>query len=184
MWKQLCLSALALGAAAAAAGRPDLNGTWQLDLSRSELGDDKLKSETLEIQQMEDSVQIADAMIAADGKERKSDIQCNTLGKECQFQRRAGLVLVQRAHADHHGEAAGERGSGQETPEGIRRWPDAQHGGNSHGAVGREDQEFHVHETAGHGRCEALNGRRLLDDLGIRCPVAPDRDLTPLWAGT
>jgi len=85
MWKQLCLSALALGAAAAAGGRPDLNGTWQLDLSRSEPGDDKLKSETLEIQQMEDSVQIADAVIAADGKERKSDIQCNTLGKECKL---------------------------------------------------------------------------------------------------
>lgn len=85
MWKKLCLSALALAAAAVAAGRPDLNGTWQLDRSRGEIGDDKLKSETLGIQQMEDSVQIADAITATDGKERKSEIQCNTLGKECKL---------------------------------------------------------------------------------------------------
>jgi hypothetical protein len=82
MRKWPCLSALALGAAVAA-GRPDLNGTWQLDRSHSETGDDKLKSETLDIQQTEDSIQIADAVIDTDGRERKSAIQCNTMGKEC-----------------------------------------------------------------------------------------------------
>jgi len=85
MRKWFCLSALAWGAFAAAAGRHELNGTWQLDRSHSEVSDEKLKSETLEIQQMEDSVQIADAITATDGKERKSDIQCNTLGKECKL---------------------------------------------------------------------------------------------------
>jgi len=85
MFKRLCVSALALSAAAMAAGRSDLNGTWQLDRSRSTIGDDKLKDETLDIHQKEDSVRIADALTEADGKQRKSDIQCNTLGKECKL---------------------------------------------------------------------------------------------------
>ena len=84
MWKWVCLSALALGAAAAA-GRPQLTGTWQLDRARSQPGDEKLKSETLSIQQGDDSVQISDDVTETDGKEHKSDIQCNTVGKECKL---------------------------------------------------------------------------------------------------
>ena len=85
MRKRLFLTALALGTAAFAAGRADLAGTWQLDPSRSDSGEEKLKGETLDIKQMEDAVQVADALIEADGKERKSDVQCNTLGKECKL---------------------------------------------------------------------------------------------------
>ena len=84
MCKWFYLSALAFGAIAMAAGRGELNGTWQLDRNHSAAGEEKLKSETLAIQQSEDAVHIDDAIVAADGKERKSNIQCNTVGKECQ----------------------------------------------------------------------------------------------------
>ena len=81
MGKWLCLWVAAVGMSAAA-GRADLNGVWQLDRTHS---GDKVKSETLEIQQTEGAIQIADTTVGADGKEQKSDIQCNTLGKECKL---------------------------------------------------------------------------------------------------
>ncbi|HEY2017759.1 MAG TPA: hypothetical protein VGH38_29845, partial [Bryobacteraceae bacterium] len=84
MWKWFYLSALLAGAAAAA-DRPDLNGTWQLDPAHSQFTEDRLKSETLEIQQKEDSIQISEALTDPAGKERKSDVQCNTAGKECKL---------------------------------------------------------------------------------------------------
>jgi hypothetical protein len=81
MWKWLCLSAVTLGTVCAA-GRADLSGVWELDRTHS---GDKVKSETLQITQSEGAIQIADTMVDADGKEQKSDIQCNTLGKECKL---------------------------------------------------------------------------------------------------
>jgi hypothetical protein len=81
MYKTIGLFALGL-CAAMAAGRPDLNGTWQLDSTGLE---NKLKSETLVIHQDEDSVQIAEDRTGKNGKEIKDDIQCNTLGQECKL---------------------------------------------------------------------------------------------------
>jgi hypothetical protein len=83
MWMRCFFSLAAFALAAAAADRPDFNGTWSLDASRSQFGEDKLKSATLEIRQTGDSIQIVEALTDPDGKERKLDIQCNTLGKEC-----------------------------------------------------------------------------------------------------
>ena len=95
-----CLALLTLGTAAAAADRPDLNGTWKLDLANSQPGEEKLQSETLLIHQSEDRVTIADNQATPDGKEKKIDIQCNTMGKECKLKEGAfslwynGPVLV------------------------------------------------------------------------------------------
>ncbi len=82
MHKWICISALALGMAAAA-DRPDLTGKWLLDTARSQLGQEPPKAETLSIVQKEDSIQISDDVTEADGKEKKLDLSCNTIGKEC-----------------------------------------------------------------------------------------------------
>lgn len=72
MKKRLCLCALSIVAAAVAVDHPDLTGTWQT------------KSEAMEIQQKDGSIQITDATDPA-GKEKKFDIRCNTMGKECKL---------------------------------------------------------------------------------------------------
>ena len=81
MYRSIGLLALGL-CAAMAAGRPELNGVWQLD-SGSLTPETKLKSETLVIHQNEDSVQISENRTAKNGKESKDDIQCNTMGQQC-----------------------------------------------------------------------------------------------------
>jgi hypothetical protein len=83
MNKALGLFALGLFSAMAA-GRPDLNGVWQLDGSTL-AGESKLKSETLVIHQGDDSVQISQERTARNGKEIKNEIDCNTEGKECKL---------------------------------------------------------------------------------------------------
>ncbi|MGO9255316.1 MAG: hypothetical protein ACLQU1_03290 [Bryobacteraceae bacterium] len=83
MYKSIGFFALGL-CAAMAAGRPDLNGVWQLDSSGLP-GESKLKSETLVIHQSEDSVQISEDRTGKNGKEFKDDIQCNTMGQECKL---------------------------------------------------------------------------------------------------
>jgi len=76
---------LALGCGAAfGAGRPDLNGTWQLD-SGALAAEAKFKIETLVIHQGDDSVQITENRAGKNGKDLKEDIQCNTLGQECKL---------------------------------------------------------------------------------------------------
>ncbi len=82
MRKWICVSAVALGMAAAA-DRPDLTGKWLLDTAHSQPGQEPPKAETLSIVQKEDSIQISDDLTEADGKEKKLDIACNTVGKEC-----------------------------------------------------------------------------------------------------
>jgi hypothetical protein len=81
MWKYLCLSFL-LVRPSAAADRPNLSGTWLLDAAHSQIRDSKLKTETLEIQQKDDAVEIADDANAG-GKDRKSDYRCPTDGSMC-----------------------------------------------------------------------------------------------------
>jgi hypothetical protein len=83
MYKAIALFVLSV-CAAVATGRPELNGTWQLD-SATLNAESKLKSETLVIHQNEDSVEIAEDRTAKNGKEIKDDIQCNTMGQECKL---------------------------------------------------------------------------------------------------
>jgi hypothetical protein len=73
MSKRLCFWVLACSAVATATGRPELSGTWQH------------KSETMEIQQKEDSIQITYGTTDPDSKEKKLEIRCNTAGKECKL---------------------------------------------------------------------------------------------------
>jgi hypothetical protein len=104
MYKWIGFFALGL-CAAMAAGRPDLNGVWQLD-SNGLAGESKLKSETLVIHQSEDSVQISDDRTGKNGKEFKNEIDCNTLGQECKLKSAqvslwyngSMLVLVETQH--------------------------------------------------------------------------------------
>ena len=81
MWKYWWLSAV-LMSPAAAADHPNLSGTWTLDASRSQIHDSKIKNETLEIQQKEDAVTIADDNNAG-GKDRKWQYQCLADGSTC-----------------------------------------------------------------------------------------------------
>src|SRR5215469_3643063 len=83
MYKAIGLLVVVLGAAAATGERPDLNGIWQL--TGDQASDSKLKSETLVIQQKEDSITITDDRTAKNGKEVKDDVQCNTIGQECKL---------------------------------------------------------------------------------------------------
>ncbi len=90
MWKILCLSAAALScvvlpSGVAAADRPELAGTWQLDATHSQIGDPKLKDMTWSITQKDDSIVIAQAVTDTGGKEKKCDIQCGTEGAECKI---------------------------------------------------------------------------------------------------
>jgi hypothetical protein len=69
---------IALAAAAAfAADRPELNGTWQLSSSH----DGRLKFETLLIQQTPDGVKISES----GAKEKTVDIACGVDGQECKL---------------------------------------------------------------------------------------------------
>jgi len=65
----------------AAVDRPDFNGTWQLDAARSQ--DTKVKAQTMTIRQTEEDVTLSEVVTDADGKERKSDLQCKTDGDQC-----------------------------------------------------------------------------------------------------
>ena len=77
----LRLSVLLVGASAAA-DRPNLSGTWLLDAAHSQIRDSKLKTETLEIKQKEDAVEIADNANIG-GKDRKLEYECRADGRTC-----------------------------------------------------------------------------------------------------
>jgi hypothetical protein len=102
-----CLALLTMGTAAAGADRPDLNGTWKLDPAHSKTGEEKVQSEMLLIHQTDDGVTIADSQASEDGKEKKLDIQCNTMGKECKLKDGAfslwyngPVLVVMQTHGD------------------------------------------------------------------------------------
>jgi hypothetical protein len=81
MWSFLCLSALLLSPSPAA-DRPQLTGTWVLDPAHSQMHESKVKSEKMEIQQIEDVVQVTDSA-NADGKDRKLEYKCLADGSTC-----------------------------------------------------------------------------------------------------
>ena len=66
-----------IAAAAIAADRPELDGTWQLSSNR----DAKLKFDTLNIQQSEDGIKITES----GGKEKPLDVACNVDAKQCKL---------------------------------------------------------------------------------------------------
>jgi hypothetical protein len=101
-----CLALLTMGTAAFA-DRPNLNGTWKMDPAQSQAGEEKVQSEMLVIHQTDNEVTIADSQSSADGKEKKLDIQCNTMGKECKLKEGAfslwyngPVLVVMQTHGD------------------------------------------------------------------------------------
>ncbi|MGP8247154.1 MAG: hypothetical protein ACLQVN_21890 [Bryobacteraceae bacterium] len=77
---------------AAAQGWPDLSGTWNLDLSHSPAG--KVKSQSLAIQQTEDTIQMTDAVTDANGKDYKSVFHCNIDGNQCKVKDQGQNAMV------------------------------------------------------------------------------------------
>ena len=69
--------------AAFASDRPDLSGTWVLDISHSANAAAKVKAETLSISQKPDAVQFSESTTESNGKEMKVDIACNIDGQQC-----------------------------------------------------------------------------------------------------
>lgn len=84
MRQSILLSVFAL-AAAVAADHPALGGTWVLDTSHSDTAASKIKSETLSITQQPEAVQLAETVVAANGKQTTSEISCNTAGETCKI---------------------------------------------------------------------------------------------------
>lgn len=76
-----------------AADRPDLNGSWALDLAHSPNAA-KLKSTILSITQKQDEVQISEATTESNGKETKVDVACNTDGQECKVKKNGQATQV------------------------------------------------------------------------------------------
>jgi hypothetical protein len=85
-----------------AADRPVLNGTWQLDLSKSRIADVKCKAETWAITQGDDSIEIAETITDTGGKQRKIDIQCGTEGKECKIKENGQATQVSLYYNESH----------------------------------------------------------------------------------
>jgi hypothetical protein len=55
----------------------------KLDAAHSAFSELKLKSQTLSIKQEDESIKIEETATEENGKERKSEYECNTNGKEC-----------------------------------------------------------------------------------------------------
>jgi hypothetical protein len=81
MRKFLCLSAVAL--ASWAAERPDLNGSWLLDPGHTQMNGEKPKELNLSIRQQEDNIHITETATDASGRQKKTEFECNTMGKLC-----------------------------------------------------------------------------------------------------
>jgi hypothetical protein len=62
--------------------RPNFNGTWQFDASKSELHFNKISSATWVIEEGDNSIHISQT---ENGKSKKTELQCSTDGKECKF---------------------------------------------------------------------------------------------------
>jgi hypothetical protein len=80
MRNYLCLSVLLVGLSAA--DRPNLSGTWLLDAAHSQIRSSKVKTETLEIQQKDNTVEISDD-INTGSTGVKSEYRCPTDGSMC-----------------------------------------------------------------------------------------------------
>src|ERR1700683_4416687 len=64
--------------------KPDLNGKWHLDASKSEMQLNRLSDLTMVISEKNGNINIDEDQKLADGKERKRDYVCTTDGKECE----------------------------------------------------------------------------------------------------
>lgn len=63
--------------------RPDLNGKWLLDASKSDMQLTRLSDLTLVISEKNGKINIREDEKLSDGKERKISYDCTTDGKEC-----------------------------------------------------------------------------------------------------
>jgi hypothetical protein len=63
--------------------RPALTGAWRLDPARSAFAEARLKSQLLTIRQEDESIKVEEAATEENGKDRKTEYECNTNGKEC-----------------------------------------------------------------------------------------------------
>jgi len=68
---------------AAAEDLPNVNGTWQIDMARSQGVEAKVKGMTLVFHQTGEEVSMTETITENDGKERKLDLQCKTDGNRC-----------------------------------------------------------------------------------------------------
>ena len=89
MWKYILVSVIALSPLMAG-DRSDLQGTWLLDAGHSQVSGEAPKSEVLVIDQKADSV----VLTRSTGAEKKFEISCNTLGKECKLKEDGHPVQV------------------------------------------------------------------------------------------
>ncbi len=85
--RSLCLTVMGLYALSfnplrAADARPDLSGVWHLNTAKSEMHQHAASAMTLTVEQKGNSLHIVKT-VTVDGKEKKSDFQCTTDGKEC-----------------------------------------------------------------------------------------------------
>jgi hypothetical protein len=85
MSKYAFLSVFVLTGVMMAADHPALGGAWVLDSAHSEMDATKIKSETLSINQQDETIQLNETVTAANGKETTSAISCNTAGQTCKI---------------------------------------------------------------------------------------------------
>jgi hypothetical protein len=101
MWNGFWV-AVVVCSCAMASDRPVLNGTWQLDLGKSQVADAKRKAEIWAITQGEDSIEISETITDTGGRQRKVDIQCGTEGKECKIKENGQPTQVSMYYNDSH----------------------------------------------------------------------------------
>ena len=77
----LILAVFALPGRSQEAAKPSLTGTWQLDAAKSDLRNSKMASATWVIDEGDNSIHIT---ATESGKNKKTEMQCTTDGKECQ----------------------------------------------------------------------------------------------------
>ena len=77
----LILAVFALPGTAQEPVKPSLTGTWQFDAAKSELHNSKMTSATWVIDEGDNSIHIT---ATESGKNKKTEMQCTTDGKECQ----------------------------------------------------------------------------------------------------
>jgi len=80
----MSLTAL-LAIPALAVEKPNLTGSWRLNPSKSDSHAAKVTGTTWVIDQKESALHVSEISQRADGKEVKTDFDCTTDGKECEF---------------------------------------------------------------------------------------------------
>jgi len=76
----VCSALAVLSLPLAGQDRPNLSGTWQFDVSKSELHTVKVAGATWVINEDDSTIQIAES---EDGATKKIELKCTTDGKEC-----------------------------------------------------------------------------------------------------